>query len=375
MVEIDTILLKVASQCNINCSYCYVYNMGDDSWAGMPNFISQDTINAVSKALEELRSNQSRPFAVVLHGGEPLLLGVRRLEMLLNALRKVIPDDYFISIQTNGMLISDDVLDICSKFKTSISVSIDGPEIIHNANRVGHRGEETFNHVVKGIEKLKSHPDASFLFAGLLAVIDPNSDPLVIYNFFKSIGAPSVDFLYRDGNHDKLPFGKTSFQSTEYGTWLTSLLEIYLADQTPIKIRVLDDIIRLALGGIGVKEGVGITDFGIAIIDTDGTVTKNDTLKSSYKGADRFFENWNIHSHRLVDIFSSSEFADAHELQRPTSLLCQKCSELQICGGGMPLHRWKSGSEYANPSVYCNDQLHLINQVKTILFGLRNVHG
>lgn len=344
--------------------------MGDDSWADMPNFITQDTIKAVSKELEELRANQQRPFAIVLHGGEPLLLGARRLEALLYALRTAIPEDYCISIQTNGMLISDKILNLCSEFKTSISVSLDGPEITHDANRVGHHGEGTFHRVLKGIEKLKSHSDASFLFAGLLSVIDPNSNPHVIYDFFKSIGASNVDFLYRDGNHDKLPFGKNSFNSIEYGTWLASLLDIYLADQTPIKIRILDDMIRLALGGIGIKEGIGITDFGIAVIDTDGTITKNDTLKSSYKGADRFLGNWNIHTHRLTELFSSSEFTEAHELQRPTSLICQACPELQICGGGMPLHRWKTGTEYANPSIYCNDQLHLIHKVKTILFGL-----
>ncbi len=370
MVEIDTILLKVASQCNINCSYCYVYNMGDDSWADMPNFISQDTIKSVSKELKELCINQQRSFAIVLHGGEPLLLGARRLEALLHSLRSAIPEHYCISIQTNGMLISDKILELCSKYKTSISISLDGPETIHNANRVGHHGENTFHRVKAGIEKLKSHPDSEFLFAGLLAVINPHSNPHDIYNFFKSVGTSSVDFLYRDGNHDKLPFGKTSFNSTEYGKWLVSLLEIYLADQTPIKIRILDDIIRLALGGIGIKEGVGITDFGIAVIDTDGTVTKNDTLKSSHKGADRFVEKWNINIHRLIDIFSSNEFANAHELQRPTSSICQTCSELQICGGGMPLHRWKTGTNYANPSIYCNDQLHIINKVKTILFGL-----
>ncbi len=288
MIEIDTILLKVASQCNINCTYCYVYNMGDESWANMPNFISQETIKAISKELSELRIKQQRPFAIVLHGGEPLLLGARRLEFLLYSLRTTIPENYCISIQTNGMLISDKILDLCSEYKTSISVSLDGPETTHDANRVGHHGEGTFHRVLTGIEKLKSHPDASFLFAGLLAVIDPNSNPYTIYNFFKSVGTPNIDFLYRDGNHDKLPFGKSSFHSTEYGNWLTSLLEIYLADQTPIKIRILDDIIRLALGGIGIKEGIGITDFGIAVIDTDGTVTKNDTLKSSYKCSDRF---------------------------------------------------------------------------------------
>jgi uncharacterized protein len=349
--------------------------MGDDNWANMPNFISQETIQSITSELANLKSTQQRSFAIVLHGGEPLLLGVRRLEHLLHSLRTAIPDNYYISIQTNGMLISDKILDLCSRYKTSISVSLDGPKSIHDTNRVGHKGEGTYSRVVEGIDKLKSHPDSSFLFAGLLAVIDPTSNPHIIYNFFKDIGAPNVDFLYRDGNHDKLPFGKTSLQSTEYGTWLAELLDIYLADQNPTRIRILDDIIRLALGGMGIKEGVGVTDFGIVVIDTDGSITKNDTLKSSYKGADKFLVPWNIHTHHLIDIFASSEFEDAHKLQRPTSLNCQICPELQICGGGMPLHRWKSGSEYDNPSVYCNDQLLIINKVKAILYGINNADG
>lgn len=368
MVEIDTILIKVASRCNINCHYCYVYNMGDNSWMDMPKFISQDTIKSISKELKELQTKQQLSFSIVIHGGEPLLIGVHRLENLLYNLRSAVPD-YCISIQSNGMLISNEILDICSKFKTSLSLSIDGPEINHNMNRVSNNGEGTFHRVMEGIKKLQSHPDSDFLFAGLLAVIDPYSNPQEIYNFFKSIDAPSVNFLYRDGNHDKLPYGKSSFHSVEYGNWLASLLDIYLSDKKPTKIRILDDIIRLALGGTGIKEGLGITDFGIFIIDTDGTITKNDTLKSNYNRADRFSEKWNVNTHRLLDVLSSNEFLNAHKLQRPTSSICQNCSEIEICGGGMTLHRWDSKMQYENPSVYCNDQLHIINKVKTVLFG------
>jgi hypothetical protein len=43
VIEIDTVLIKVASRCNINCTYCYVYNAGDDGWKEMPNQISPET--------------------------------------------------------------------------------------------------------------------------------------------------------------------------------------------------------------------------------------------------------------------------------------------------------------------------------------------
>jgi len=72
VIEIDTVLLKVASRCNINCGYCYVYNMGDASWANMPKSMSVQTVSAVARALHELSQLQRRRFAVVLHGGGAL---------------------------------------------------------------------------------------------------------------------------------------------------------------------------------------------------------------------------------------------------------------------------------------------------------------
>ncbi|HEY0375345.1 MAG TPA: cyclophane-forming radical SAM/SPASM peptide maturase YhhB [Pyrinomonadaceae bacterium] len=364
MVELDTVLLKVASRCNLDCGYCYVYNMGDNGWANMPKRMSQETIKAVAQSLSALSRLQQRPFAVVLHGGEPLLLGRADLTRLLTTLRNTLPSEYPISIQTNGVLITDEILNVCSKYHTSLSVSIDGPQHIHDRNRVGRSGKVTHEQVVAGIEKLRNHPDAAFLFSGVLAVIDPQSDVKEVYDFFRWLGAPSVDFLCQDGNHTRLPHGKLSFYSTEYGQWLSRLVDIYLADPEPIRIRLLDDIIKLILGGSGTKDGIGVTDFGIAIIDTDGSITKNDTLKSSYNRADRFTQGWSVHSHSLSEVLVSSEFAEYHAAQRPSCKTCLTCPDLQVCGGGMTLHRWRDDNGYDNPSIYCEDQRLLIGHIR-----------
>lgn len=364
MIEVDTVLIKVASRCNINCSYCYVYNLGDKGWVDMPNQISRETVVATAKALGELSLAQQRPFAVVLHGGEPLLIGPTKLNWLISTLRRAVPYDCSFSLQTNGILITEDILNVCLENQTTISVSIDGPRHIHDRNRIGHTGQGTYDKVLEGIKRLHEHRNADFLFSGLLAVIDPTSEPREIYDFFKSLDPPGVDFLYRDGNHSRLPEGKESLRSTEYGQWLAKLVDIYLFDPNPLQIRFIDDIVKLLLGGTGTKDGVGLTDFGILVIDTDGSITKNDTLKSSFNGADRFAQKWSIHSHKIAEILNSDEFAYAHALQRPTSKICLKCSELKVCGGGMTLHRWRDENEYDNTSVYCADQLLLIGHIR-----------
>jgi uncharacterized protein len=370
VIEIDTVLIKAASRCNINCQYCYVYQMGDASWATMPKQMSDETIEAVAQALGELSHTQPRRFAVVLHGGEPLLLGDKKLAVLLAALRTTLSSEYPLSIQTNGILITEEILDVCATYQTSLGISVDGPSHVHNRNRVGHQGEGTFDRVMAGIEKLRRHRDAHALYAGLLAVIDPKSNPYEVYYFFKALDAPSVDFLYRDGNHSRLPYSKASFQSTGYGQWLARLLDIYLEDPTPIRIRLLDDMMKLLLGGCGTKEGMGVTEFGIVIIDTDGSVTKNDTLKSTFQDADRFAQPWSVYRHRLRDVVNAAEFARYHALQRPTAAACLSCPELRVCGGGMPVNRWRDDTGYNNPSVYCADQLLLIGHMRRQLATL-----
>lgn len=363
-MKLDTVLIKVASRCNINCSYCYVYNMGDKGWAKMPTQISSETISTIAQALNDFSVIEKHRFPVVLHGGEPLLLGVVKLRNVLETLRARLPKDYPIGLQTNGILITEEILDVCFENQTTVSVSIDGPRRVHDKERIGHKGQGTYEKVIKGIEILRTHKNADFIYSGLLAVINPQSDPLEIYQFLKQLIPPSVNFLYRDGNHSKLPVGKASFLSTEYGAWLVRLLDFYLSDSKPFRIPFFDDIIKLLLGGFGTKEGVGLTDYGVLVIDTDGTIAKNDTLKSSFNGADRFVQNWSVFTHSLSEVFSSDEYARYHASQQPSSSICQSCPELQICGGGMTLHRWRNDNGYDNPSIYCADQKLLIGHIR-----------
>ena len=332
--------------------------------------MSRETVQATVRALRELTHTQHRRFAVVIHGGEPLLLGSEKLAFLLSGLRSVLPVEYPLSIQTNGMLITGKILDVCSTHYTSLGVSIDGPKTLHDQHRVGHQGEGTFDKVLAGIKRLRKHRDTEQLYKGLLAVIDPTSSPGEVYHFFKSLDAPSIDFLYRDGAHSQLPFGKASFQSTEYGRWLAGLLDIYLADPAPIRIRLLDDMIKLILGGQGTKEGVGNAEFGIVIIDTDGSIRKNDTLKSNFDGADHFAKQWSVHRHSISELTNTREFKEYHSLLRPTASACLSCPELDVCGGGMLVTRWHDSNGYNNPSVYCADQLLLIGHMRKRLTAL-----
>lgn len=357
---LDTVLLKVVSRCNLNCSYCYVYHMGDDSWRAKPKRMSVETGACIAEQLGTVFRAQKTPFSVVLHGGEPLLLGRKRLAELLAALRAQLPQPCGLHLQTNGLLLSHDILDILVAFDVGISISIDGAADTHDQFRVDHRGRGSHAKVAEALARVLTRSDARPLLAGVLAVIDPRTDPAAVYGNLKAYGVPGIDVLVRDGNWDKLPFGKAAPMTTEYGAWLSGLLTAYLADPDPPRVRLLDDMLRLLLGGRSQKEGVGLSDFGILVIEPDGEVQKNDTLKVAHPSADRFEATWNVHCDRLTDILASEPYAAYHAQQRPASSLCKTCPDLAVCGGGMVAHRWREDSGYANPTVFCADQKHLI---------------
>ncbi len=369
--RLDTVLVKTASRCNFDCSYCYVYRGPDTTWRLQQKRMPRDVVNAVRERIVEQAGRQEAGFAIVLHGGEPLLLGFHGLAALLEGLRTELPPErYPISIQTNGALLSDTLLDLMAETRTSVSVSIDGPPEANDLARLDHRGRSTYASTMRGLHLLASHSEHEFLFAGTLSVIQPSVAPERVYRFLKKVRTPSMDFLLQDGNHDRLPPGKASFDSTEYGVWLIGLLDSYLADPVPVPVRIFDDMIMLCLGGMNRKEGQGKEQHGILIIETDGEIRKNDTLRASFEGADRFSVRWNVADTSLADVLASPEYVAYTGMQSVTCTECRGCSLLSVCGGGMPLYRWSATRGYDNPSVYCRDHAAVIRHAVSRLHRL-----
>lgn len=363
MVQIDTVLVKLASRCNLNCDYCYVYQMGDDAWRAQPKRMADMVVDRLAERLADLTKIQGSAPSVVFHGGEPLLIGPQRFDRACRKMRDAIGPGGGLHLQTNALLLDDDVIATCAELDVGISISIDGPADVHDAHRTTLGGRGSHQAVATAIRKVLSHPGGDRILTGLLAVIDLAADPVRVYDHLKSLGTPSIDVLCRDGNHDALPPGKSSVQSDEYGRWMVRLMDHYIADPKPIRVRVIDDMLRLVLGGASRKEGVGTAEYGILVVETDGTLAKNDTLKTAM-GADRFRRPSSVMMDDLASFAASTDFANYVDTQRPTARACLACPDLTVCGGGMPTHRWSAANGFANPSVFCADQKTLISAMR-----------
>ncbi|GAB2695063.1 radical SAM protein [Kitasatospora kifunensis] len=140
------VVLKLPGEtCNINCHYCYEKRK---PYPGSSS-LDPDTLHRFLELLGD------RPLSVMLHGGEPLLVGRERIRSLLYVLReRSAPTS--LSIQTNGTLLSDRWIDFFEENCPSIELglSLDG-DVEGNAHRVDYRGKPTFDQVVQSLKLLE----------------------------------------------------------------------------------------------------------------------------------------------------------------------------------------------------------------------------
>ncbi|HHG84648.1 MAG TPA: radical SAM protein, partial [Bacteroidetes bacterium] len=66
-----TYVIKIASRCNLNCSYCYMYNKGDNSWRSQPKVMSEETVvQLLHRIIEHYGPNPMYKFVTLsFHGG------------------------------------------------------------------------------------------------------------------------------------------------------------------------------------------------------------------------------------------------------------------------------------------------------------------
>src|SRR5271170_515845 len=80
-------VLKVHSRCDLACDHCYVYEHADQSWRTKPRAISSRTVAMAAKRIREhATGHRLADVFVVLHGGEPLLVGQHEMRALLDVL-------------------------------------------------------------------------------------------------------------------------------------------------------------------------------------------------------------------------------------------------------------------------------------------------
>lgn len=125
--ELKFLILNVTSNCNLHCEYCYAKNQKKQG------HMSLETMEkAIGKFFKATENSKNR--VVAFHGGEPTLY----YEDILRAVDLFADEKTDFIVQTNGTLLSEELIKEFSKRNIGIGISLDA---IDN-NQISLRGKD-----------------------------------------------------------------------------------------------------------------------------------------------------------------------------------------------------------------------------------------
>lgn len=358
-------ILKVAGRCDLDCDYCYMFSMADQRWRSQPRFMSDRVVDRVGRTIgAHVTRHQLDEIALILHGGEPLLMGGKGLARIADMLRARIPGTVKvrISIQTNGVLLDEATLATLTEAGIRIAVSLDGDEQGHDRHRRRRDGSGSYAAVSRAIRLLGS-PNHRAAFAGLLCVVDLANDPVVVYRALAEKDPPTINFLLPFGNWSTPPPGRRRDDSTPYGDWLAAAFDAWFDTRSGRpEVRLFREIITLLLGGRSRSEDVGLSPAAMVVFNLDGAIEQVDSLRSAQSGAAD--TALSVFTHDLEDALAHPAIVARQKGLAALGDDCRRCPIVAVCGGGHYAHRFVRGNGFRHRSVYCADLSRLIWHIR-----------
>jgi uncharacterized protein len=359
-------VLKVCSRCDLACDHCYVYEHADQSWRTRPKIISGQTVTKAAERIAEHARRHSLPeVRIILHGGEPLLAGVSRLRWICAELRAVVGEACRVDllIHTNGVLLDEKFCALFAEQRVRVGISLDGDRAANDRHRRYADGRSSFNQVIAAVDRLRGDRYRA-LYAGLLCTIDVRNDPVATYNALAALEPPLVDFLLPHGTWDHPP-PAAAHGAAPYGDWLVAVYDHWASDARRVPVRLFESIIATTYGGASRTEALGLSASDVAVIETDGSIEQADSLKVAYDGAPA--TGLDVYSNALDEAAGHPAIAARQQGLAGLCTVCSDCPVVTSCGGGLYAHRYRTGSSFDNPSVYCADLMTLITHVRRSL--------
>ena len=162
--NIRVMVLHMTDVCNLRCRYCFIEGNIKSDYKRQ-NMTPEVIEKAIDKFMQiTLPKKFKKKPAIVFYGGEPLMnwpVMLHGLKYLAEKYPQASVDKVLI---TNATLLTDEIAKELKKYDVGVSVSIDGPQNCHDANRVYCNGKGSFKDAVRGFSILRKagiEPSAS----------------------------------------------------------------------------------------------------------------------------------------------------------------------------------------------------------------------
>jgi uncharacterized protein len=297
------------------------------------------------------------------HGGEPTLCGVDVLRTAIQTQERLNCNGRIrISnkLQTNGVNVSDDWLQLLKQYPIDVGVSLDGPAEIHDLHRTMCDGRATFANTIHTIERLQT---ARVPFGVLMVVTeDLARNPDAAYEFISSRNL-AVDLLpcyCCDARGHSVP---PTVSPRTLASFLTRFFDRWVQDRCqPLTCRLLEDFVA---GGLGLKPQC--CSFRnrceqFYSVDTEGRIYPCDL----FLGEDGMMLG-DLRKEPLSAILRSERADQVRRYMKSLVSHCQGCGWFDRCGGGCKSHREMASREFRGGYYFCATRIALFRHVDDFL--------
>lgn len=159
---------------------------------------------------------------IILHGGESLLAGVKRIVEFAELAYSLTPPgtQLRLSVQTNGTQLDDEMIDVLRRYRISVGVRLNGTEADNDRSRPYRDGSGSHSKVAEAPRRL-NQPYNRRIYGGILCTIDLQNSPLITYRHLIEFRPPNLDFILPLGHWGEPPPGRDADpHNVPYAEWL-----------------------------------------------------------------------------------------------------------------------------------------------------------
>lgn len=356
----------VSEQCNLACKYCY-YSHCQGQLRGGVQRIAPDLLQ---KVIREMMSAARGNATFLWQGGEPLLAGLPFFEQIVSFQAQYARPHTLIhnAIQTNGTLITRRWAAFFKRYAFVVGVSLDGPQHIHDVQRITSSGAGTYSAVMKGVHTLR----AEGVDPNILMVLHEDNiqrqeelfDWMDRESFRHVQFIPCMSFTSQQSTTDS----SYAISAEQYGTFLCRAFDWWYRGGRPeVSIRLFEDWLQQMLG---------LESSSCIHASSCPRVLVLDHLGNAYP-CDFFiqpsFKLGNANTQTLAELNQAAAWEFFRQAKSDLPLSCKRCEYVHYCRGGCPRNRPVSDSSasigcdyfcksYRMLYAYAEDRMRLLAQ-------------
>jgi uncharacterized protein len=352
MPTVSFVVLQPTPFCNIACKYCYLPDRAATA---------RMSLETIERIFSEVFSSgwAADDLYLIWHAGEPLVLPIDYYDQAFDCIARLTPKHIAVShaIQTNGMLIDDAWCRFFSARGVSLGVSIDGPQDLHDANRVTRSGTPTFAETIAGIRCLRRNQvDFSVISVLTDAALGRARD---LYDFYRSEGIVNVCFNVEEieGQNTKSSLSGEGKREA-FENFMREFWNLNVDTNALIYIREFKDMIQKI---VRPKEDDRIDNtltepFEHLNVDWRGNFS---TFSPEFLGqrSEKYgdFVLGNFWRTGLAESLESDTFKRLNGDVAAGVALCRTtCAYFPVCGGGSPANKfYENGTLISAETLYC----------------------